>query len=408
MVEQPQEQPDAVGRLILHDGSVELVDDAARALVETHGGSWQDPTGPRRVIASVPDGSTGFRVPWASPTGGIRWWLVDSTPAPRSRRQIEIRDLTGRHPSPRTTDVTALKSRLDQLEALAGMGSWVLDVVGRTVEWSAGLRAIFGFGPDTPFDFDTFLSCVHPDDSARMYRALADGMASGAPFAFSHRILTRDSTVRTVECRCELTTDDQGAPTVVVGLARDVTEEHRARTELAYLASHDPLTRIANRRRVTERLQECLSGPAGATLLLVDIDHFKNVNDTFGHAAGDRVLGHVTRILSAHLVEDELLGRLGGDEFAVVLPRCDPAHGIALAEQLCAAVADEPLVEANASVRVTLSIGTTAVTSGHPAEAVLAGADFALYRAKDAGRNTARLHHEAPARTKADRTANRR
>src|SRR6185312_5330262 len=122
------------------------------------------------------------------------------------------------------------------------------------------------------------------------------------------------------------------------------TEEHRARSELAYLAEHDPLTGIANRRRITARLAECVAEEAGATLLLIDIDHFKDINDLRGHAVGDRVIRRIAATVSANLGEGALLGRLGGDEFAAVLAACDPEGGLALGERLCDAVAGDPIL----------------------------------------------------------------
>jgi diguanylate cyclase (GGDEF)-like protein len=139
-------------------------------------------------------------------------------------------------------------------------------------------------------------------------------------------------------------------------------------------------------------LAQCAADPEGATLLLIDVDHFKDVNDLRGHAVGDRVIRRVAEMVSSQLEAGALLGRLGGDEFAAVLPRCDPAAGIALGERLCDAVAGDPvLVQGQSAVRTTVSVGVAAVQRGDGVEASLARADLALYAAKNAGRNRARL-----------------
>jgi diguanylate cyclase (GGDEF)-like protein len=204
-------------------------------------------------------------------------------------------------------------------------------------------------------------------------------------------MVVADGTARTFESRAEVFADADGRPMRVMGTSRDITEEHRARTELAYLAGHDPLTGIANRRRITARLAECAAEPAGATLLLIDIDHFKDINDLRGHAAGDRVIRRIAATVSACLSEGALLGRLGGDEFAAVLPSCDPGYGVALGEKVCDAVAGDPVVDDDAALRVTVSIGVTGVVRGEDVEVGLARADLALYEAKNTGRNRARL-----------------
>lgn len=195
------------------------------------------------------------------------------------------------------------------------------------------------------------------------------------------------STLRTFECYGEVSTDAAGAPVRVFGTARDVTEQHRARAELAFLAEHDALTGLPNRRRITARLEECLADARGTALLLVDVDHFKDVNDIRGHAAGDRVL----RTLGAQPEPDALLGRLGGDEFAVVVPACDAADALALGERLCAAARHTRFPGEGDGLRVGISVGVAALRPGHDVESALAQADLALYEAKGAGRDRARL-----------------
>jgi diguanylate cyclase (GGDEF)-like protein len=148
---------------------------------------------------------------------------------------------------------------------------------------------------------------------------------------------------------------------------------------------------VANRRRITARLAECTADPAGATLLLIDIDHFKDINDLRGHAVGDRVMRSVAGTVAGLLEPGAMLGRLGGDEFAVVLPYQDPERGIALGERVCDAVAADPVVAGGSAVRATVSVGVAAVAAEQNVEVSLGRADLALYEAKNAGRNRARL-----------------
>ncbi|WP_214403377.1 putative bifunctional diguanylate cyclase/phosphodiesterase [Pseudonocardia lacus] len=382
----------SVGLVVVGDGAVEWCNAAAQALVEAHGGSWTADGAPVRLLTGVPPGAVRRSVRWSPPAGGQRLWEVTRTPLTPPRVLFEVVELPAPVNGARPIGMAEPHWRLDRLEALARMGSWVWHVADGRLEWSEALLAMFGRPVGEVLDFDAFRALVHPDDLAMIDAAIAEGMTTGLPFTYTHRMVVGGAVERIFECHGEVFRGADGRPLRVLGTARDVTEEHRARTELAYLAEHDPLTGIANRRGITARLARCAADPAGATLLLLDVDHFKDVNDLRGHAVGDRVIRRVAETVAARLGAGALLGRLGGDELAAVLPGCDPAAGIALAERLCDAVAGEAvLVEGQSAVRVTVSVGVVAVECGDGVEASLARADLALYAAKDAGRNRARL-----------------
>ena len=158
--------------------------------------------------------------------------------------------------------------------------------------------------------------------------------------------------------------------------------------EVRALAFRDPLTDLANRRRVGGALEAVLT-EANRTarpcaVLLLDLDHFKAVNDAYGHGTGDTVLREVARRLAAGLGPGDLLGRWGGEEFIVVLPAADARAARALAERLRTGLTDAPVL---GSLRLTLSAGTACSRPGDTPAALVARADGALYRAKRSGRN---------------------
>jgi diguanylate cyclase (GGDEF)-like protein len=165
--------------------------------------------------------------------------------------------------------------------------------------------------------------------------------------------------------------------------------------ELRRQASHDSLTGLKNRRRFDEELQAELArshryGVAGAVLML-DLDHFKQVNDTLGHAAGDRVIAEVAEVLRDRARETDVLARLGGDEFAVILPRCDLEAARSVASELRDAIR-EHLAAEDGAPRITVSIGIAPFDAATPlsSESILARADSAMYAAKGAGRDSIR------------------
>ncbi|MGI8549877.1 MAG: diguanylate cyclase [Dehalococcoidia bacterium] len=170
----------------------------------------------------------------------------------------------------------------------------------------------------------------------------------------------------------------------------------RANEQLAWLASCDELTGLSNRRAFQERLDQELSRAQRHqrvfSLVMLDVDHFKTVNDTYGHPAGDAVLRSLATVLSAGLRRSDLAARYGGEEFVLLLPETAGAQGQELAERLRRAVEAMRVDQEGKQIQITCSFGVGAyLECGDSSAAVLRSADEALYRAKEAGRNRAIL-----------------
>jgi diguanylate cyclase (GGDEF)-like protein len=167
------------------------------------------------------------------------------------------------------------------------------------------------------------------------------------------------------------------------------------RDELQVQATHDALTGLWNRRASTAALDRELARAARENktvgLMLADLDHFKHINDTYGHLAGDRVLQAVAAKLKAAMRPYDTIGRYGGEEFLVISPGCDERAILRRAEHLCASIAREPVATPEGNIPVTLSLGAAVATGTTPQEQLLKAADAALYRAKHAGRNRVEL-----------------
>ncbi|GHU72124.1 hypothetical protein FACS189450_09340 [Spirochaetia bacterium] len=173
-------------------------------------------------------------------------------------------------------------------------------------------------------------------------------------------------------------------------------------SQFRYLASHDPLTGALNRRSFMERagsdLRTAALEGAPCSIVMMDLDHFKVFNDTWGHQAGDEALRHVVTIISALLRKNDFLGRYGGEEFVFFFSHADQNTGIAVAERMREAIAGSSIQVESAQVIITASFGVCiAESAGGPAAAVpleslIHNADLALYRAKAEGRNRVVCH----------------
>lgn len=181
---------------------------------------------------------------------------------------------------------------------------------------------------------------------------------------------------------------------VLVRQVSMIRENTRLMSRLRNLADVDPLTGIPNRRAFFEEAEMLFPsdrrGPAPNPhrhgVLMIDVDYFKEVNDTYGHRTGDRVLSFVAACVKSQLRSADLVGRYGGDELVVALADCDDPAAVAVAERIHAVVAATPVVTENGVVNVTLSIGVAGSENGEGLLPVLARADLALYEAKRAGR----------------------
>ncbi|MEI8082408.1 MAG: diguanylate cyclase, partial [Actinomycetes bacterium] len=233
---------------------------------------------------------------------------------------------------------------------------------------------------------------LHPDTIGPDSAVRGQLLAGGNDYDIHEgRLVTATGECVWVEHSVALIRDEHDTPLFYVSQYQDITAARVAHSELVRQAHHDPLTGLINRGQLQDRVTDILhhqqrrNGVAG--LLFCDIDNFKTINDTYGHGVGDDVLKAVARRASLMLRSDDVIARLGGDEFVVVLPTVyDMAAAVGVAQKIRAAVG-APLPIGDDNVKVTISVGITLAGPNVDANWLLSGADAALYKAKEAGRD---------------------
>lgn len=290
-------------------------------------------------------------------------------------------------------DVTELRTAQQHFEVAfdrAPIGMFLAGADGVSLRVNAALCGITGYARQELLA-RRLLDLVHPEDREAVLAELA-GMAD-VDKALEHRMLHHDGHVVWVASSATLVRDAGGKPQHVLGQIQDITERREYEARLRHLADHDPLTGLLNRRGFEQALDAHIArtsryGAAGA-LMVVDLDGFKNINDTLGHHAGDELLATCAAALTERLRDTDIVGRLGGDEFAVLLPVEGRPEAEIVAAALVAAVRQRAADFSRRGVgTVTASIGVAMVVAETVTGAgLLVDADRAMYAAKAAGRD---------------------
>ena len=304
-----------------------------------------------------------------------------------------IRDVTEQRERERELAAAELKYRtlVERLPVVTYVAEPGPD--GRWIYVSPQIEAMFGYPPETWLDDPgLWARLVHPEDQPRVFGE-EERLSRGERLPpTEYRMFTRSGDVLWISDDAVLRPEPEDGLMLLDGLLVDITDRKLAESRLQHLADHDALTGLLNRRRFIEDLTLELAvirrEQRESSVVVVDVDNFKYVNDSLGHHAGDQLITGVAHILGEQLREADTLARLGGDEFAVLLRGTTGDPAAAVAQRLIESVREHHFALAEEPVRVTASAGMVAVGPADiTAEECLAAADLAMYESKQSGRD---------------------
>jgi diguanylate cyclase (GGDEF)-like protein len=287
----------------------------------------------------------------------------------------------------------------ERASAAAKIGVWECDLPAENLHWTDVVYDIFDLPRGSTLDRKQILTFYSEDSLKELHRRRSRAIEERGSFNLDAEIITAKGRRRwmritaTVEC-------ENGVPVRIFGMKQDITEEKLLWERMRYLAEFDAMTGLANRSQFQARLADLDRRPSDrnpiGALALIDLDGFKQVNDTYGHSFGDECLKEAARRLAEVCRDAELVARIGGDEFAILLgPHLDRGAIGDLAEEIVHAMG-RPVEIGGRSLRFGASLGVACVNCLTSSEELFIEADTALYAAKAAGRNTFQIFGHGP------------
>jgi diguanylate cyclase (GGDEF)-like protein/PAS domain S-box-containing protein len=303
------------------------------------------------------------------------------------------------------SDLVSLAERLSLAAEIARVGVWEWDMATNVLEWDETMYSIYGLPPAGPMSYEKWAAAVYPEDlpevEAKLQRAIHQGSEERAEF----RITAGDGTTRYVSAAERTVVDHSGAVCRMIGVNVDVTERKRADEEsrrnqaiMTHLAEHDALTGLPNQRLLRDRIDRAIKlaerNQQNVAVLFLDLDGFKHINDSLGHAVGDKLLQSAARRLEQALRTSDTLSRFGGDEFIVLLPVAHHPYGTAVA----AAGLLDAVSGIHSAGEHELHVSACAGVSVYPddgldGETLIKNADTAMYHAKGKGGSSFAFFH---------------
>lgn len=294
-------------------------------------------------------------------------------------------------------DLRNSEAQLRTAQSIAKLGSWTWDVMNNTIEGSMEVSSILGLAP-TRFDstYANFLSFIHPIDKEQVKLTFEGAIAAKQSFHIDHKVILANGRECFVSTEGQPVIDRQGRLILMTGTIQDITERKQAEAQIHALALYDSLTGLPNRilfrDRLEQALQQAIRFNTVLAVMFIDLDYFKDVNDSLGHNAGDALLSEVAQRLQAATRAIDTVARLGGDEFTIFLQNITSLDSVCTVAQKIMLSISQPFVIESRTIFVTASIGIAVYPDdGDTIDDLLKQADTAMYHAKEQGKNNYQL-----------------
>lgn len=288
----------------------------------------------------------------------------------------------------------AMAERLELVSRATTDGIWEWDLVTNRMEYNNSFRMMLGWEEDQSATIQDFIRHIHPDDREQVLAALYDHWETKNMFQAEFRLLPADGDQLWVFISGSCIRSTGGPPVRIIGSVRDITLKKEYERKIKFLAFHDALTGLPNRLFFKESFAKALRHAAEhnhkLALLMVDLDNFKAINDTYGHRIGDQLLQFVAKQISGALRLEHVVARLGGDEFVILLPIIENEQEAVNASRAVLAALSKPFIveEFNEEIAISGSIGISiSPRDGADAKTLLDRTDSAMYVAKNSGKN---------------------
>ena len=286
-------------------------------------------------------------------------------------------------------ELNNLAERLTLATESAGIGIWDWDIANKTLIWDKQMYVLYGMNSETTTDiYSSWRKAVHPEDRDGLRSLFIRGIDELPGFNANFRVVWPDGTLHYLEAHALVVRDDGGKAVRITGVSRDVTESKKMEERLFTLSTKDSLTDAYNRRyfmlMLDSEVSRSVRYKSVFSLIMFDIDHFKVVNDTHGHDAGDEVLVGMVAMMKKRIRKNDVLARWGGEEFMILLSGTNLENAVIFADKLLREVRS---MDFEKSGRVTASFGVTEYRLNETSDSVLKRVDELVYSAKDNGRD---------------------
>ncbi|MDQ3018741.1 MAG: EAL domain-containing protein [bacterium] len=304
---------------------------------------------------------------------------------------VLARDVT--HEEASKASLKQVQERLLRAQRAANIGTFEWDFSKGEIFWTGELEQIYGLEPGGfKGTSEHWRSFTHPEDIELLAEANKLALENASEVNVEFRIILDNGSKRWVSLKADILVDDKGNSSRMVGIVMDITEKKKTEELMTYQATHDPLTGLPNRKGLDEQFliarNQAMRNRHMVGVMFVDLDRFKNINDTLGHAIGDTILKEAAQRFKSVVRNTDTVARLGGDEFIILVSEVRSSKDMVRAAQKVLKALEDPFMVDNNTLYLSTSIGIALCPQdGEDIFTLFKHSDIALYRAKEAGRN---------------------